>query len=189
MRADTLFYNGNFFTPSHQKINWLAIKEGWIISLGTGTPDRHLLVQEKVNLEKKCIFPGWIDAHIHLMLLGQRKFEVDVSQCRSLDELKNVLKKAWVRKKDREPWLEAYGADPERWSQTLTAQVLDQVSLRIPILVRRKDEHALWVNSCLLKKVRLNQSHPAGYLVGQDTDVIFRLRPPLSSQKINLQFL
>src|SRR3989338_2308466 len=176
MRADTLFYNGNFFTPLHKKINWLAVKDVWIISLGTGMPDRHLLVQKKVNLEGKCIFPGWIDAHIHLMLLGQRKFEVDVSQCHSFE----LLKKTLARKKTREDWIEAYGFNPERWqgSSPLDAQLLDQVSSHIPILVRRKDEHALWVNSCLLKKARLNQSHPTGYLVDQDADVIFRLRPP-----------
>ncbi|MBI3018527.1 MAG: amidohydrolase family protein [Deltaproteobacteria bacterium] len=190
MRADVLFYNGNFsVSPFDQrKINWLAVRDGWICALGAGAPDRHLLVQKKIDLNRKRVVPGWIDAHVHLMLLGQRKFEVDVSPCRSPDELKSALKKALGRKKDRvrKGWLEAYGFDPERWKEfcPLTARILDQISSRISILVRRKDEHAMWANSCLLKKARLHQSHPTGYLADQDMDVIFRHRPQLSFQKV-----
>ncbi|MBI3018248.1 MAG: amidohydrolase [Deltaproteobacteria bacterium] len=182
MRADTLFYNGNFFTPSRKKINWLTVKEGWITALGTGAPDRHLLVQKKVNLKNKYVLPGWIDAHVHLMLLGQRKFEVDVSSCRSLAE----LKKRVLGRKTQEVWIEAYGLDLEKWKETnpLTAQGLDRISSRIPLLIRQKDEHALWVNTSLLKRAHLEKRYPLGYLVDKDMEIIFKLRPKLSSQKI-----
>ncbi len=190
MRVDTLFYNGNFFISpfDKRKINWLAVYEGWICDLGSGTPPRHLLVKQKINLENRRVVPGWIDAHMHLMLLGQQKFEIDVSQCHSTYELQHVLKKALSRKKEtvREMWLEAYGLNPERWkdSHPVTAQILDSVSSNVAILVRRNDEHALWVNSFLLNQTRLQQSHPIGYLVDKNMDMIFRIRPPQSPQKI-----
>ncbi len=184
MRADTLFYNGNFLisSSSKKKINWVAVKNGWIISLGSGLPDRHLLIQKKINLKQKYVLPGWIDAHVHLMLLGQRKFEVDVSHCFSFDKLKKTL----LRKKTQEGWIEAYGFDLEKWKELspLTGHSLDQISSQIPLLIRQKDEHALWANSCLLKKARLEKHHPTGYLRDKDMDAIFKLRPKLSRQKV-----
>src|SRR3989338_933906 len=138
MDADTLFYNGNFFSPFYKrKVNWLAVKDGWIVGVGEGAFDRHLWVRKKINLNKNYILPGWIDAHVHLMLLGSRKFEVDVGDCFSFDSLKKTL----LRRK-QETWIEAYGFDLERWKEsTLTAHILDHISSQVPLLIRQKDEH------------------------------------------------
>ena len=40
----------------------------------------------------QVIIPGLCDAHIHISLLGESQYFVDLSNCYSIDELKNILK-------------------------------------------------------------------------------------------------
>ncbi|OGP03561.1 MAG: hypothetical protein A2Z91_07430 [Deltaproteobacteria bacterium GWA2_38_16] len=168
---DTLFYNGK------GRIHWLASSRGWIQDLGTGKPPKHLLAKKKINLEGHEIFPGWIDSHVHLYLLGSKKYELDVGFCSSQDELLEILKGEVTPKTSG---LEVCG-----WKGSeLSLFLLDQVSSCIPIIVRRVDEHAVWVNTCLLKKANILKKYPTGFLADKAMKHLEPFRPKVSPHEI-----
>jgi len=208
MKVDTLFYNGKFFiSPLERKtVNWLAVKRGRVCAFGQGVPDPSLLVQgQSIDLENKRVVPGLIDSHVHLLNMGLRRLQVDVSSCTHTKELIQTLKKrVYQKNKNRSQpalWIEAYGCDTEKFeaSDRIDARVLDQVSRSIPVIVRRVDEHAMFVNSAVIRTARLNQTdfnlpgglierddhgYPTGVLIDRAMDTVLRLKPKPSIETI-----
>ena len=187
MKADTLFLNGNFFISStfQKPIHWLAVKDGRVAAMGPGKPDRHVLYQRKVDVNGKHVFPGWIDSHAHLFNLGLRSFELDVSLCRSNSELIQRLRQY----AGKQSWIEAYGLDIEKWrGPKLTFRELDRVSLTAPIVIRRVDEHAVFINTPLMKLAGKYQqgdgNHSGGLFQDGALDGIFRFKPSPPSETI-----
>lgn len=187
MKLDTLFYNGNFFiSPFYKgKVNWLiSDEEGRVFDFGFGRPPRHLSFLRKMDLEGKRVVAGWIDSHVHLVNLGLRKVEIDVRFCNSREELFFSLKKKIQKQKGKTDWLEAFGLNTEKWPKALDAQFLDKISSQIPIVVRRIDEHAMWVNSSVLEMTHLYSKYQKGFLVDRPLEMVLRMKPKPSSQSL-----
>ena len=174
MRVDTLFYNGNFYISRGMKkpVHWLAVSDGRVVSYGEGRA-RGLMAKRKINLDYKRVMPGWIDAHAHLYNLGMRTFEIDLSRCESKMALLHILKRRLhhLKSQYRNPdWIEAYGLNTNQWQVEPAVDLLDQVSSSVPIVVRRVDEHAIWVNSAALELARIGHetADPKGGKIVRD---------------------
>ena len=88
--ADLILHNGSIFTLNdnndiHQAI---AIKDGKILEVG---PERQILnkygAEEYIDLQGKDLYPGWVDAHGHMLSYAKQKLSVDLIGCRSYDEM------------------------------------------------------------------------------------------------------
>lgn len=180
---NTLFYNGNFWTSAQKRFNWLlSDSEGKISELGKGKPPKNLFFIQKINLKNKYVMPGWIDSHVHLVNMGLREVEVDVSVCKNPKELFSFLKN---HARNNE-WIEAYGLNTENWASSIDAKFLDRISSHIPIFIRRVDEHAAWVNSVVLKKIH---SQSQGFLVDQEMEEVLKIKPKPSQGKLEKALL
>ena len=66
----------------------MAIKDGIIVEVG---PERQILnkysADEFVDAEGKEIYPGFTDAHGHILLYVKQKLSLDLLDCKSLSEL------------------------------------------------------------------------------------------------------
>lgn len=96
MSADILLYNiGEIFSPidhdrplygkemSQAEIiqnGYIAIKDGRILAIGSGTPDGNLLDSEteKIDAQRKVVTPGLVDSHTHLVHGGSREHELSM---------------------------------------------------------------------------------------------------------------
>ena len=171
-----LFYNAS------APFNWLVVNKGKIFQLGIGKPDPSLSIKQKIDLGGRTIFPGWIESHCHLFLLGKTKMDIDVSECESFGEIRSRIRPFLQHR----TWIEAFGCDPMGWSPS--RENLDQISREIPIVIRRKDEHAMWVNSAVLTLIG-REPEGSGELIDHACERVYQVRPKLSDQDREVCFL
>jgi predicted amidohydrolase YtcJ len=103
---------------------------------------------QKIDANGATIVPGIIDAHGHLLGLGQSLVNVDLRGTKSKKEIIEVLKS---RAKTMLPgqWLLGRGWDQNDWDviELPTAADLDQAFADRPVWLERVDGHANWGNS------------------------------------------
>lgn len=160
----TVIHNVKGYTTTDQK-GWhsfqaVAFTNGRII--GTGD-----LAQFKKRFAKatfidgkgQTLLPGLIDAHGHVIGLGQAIFEVDLRGTTSQqDSVDRVVSHA---KANRElTWLRGRGWNQELWENNSfpTAKALDEYFPSLPIWLVRVDGHAGWANSAAMKLAGVSSS-------------------------------
>src|SRR6185295_3108026 len=101
---------------------------------------------------------GLIDAHCHLYGLG---VDMDNVSVRQLDSEAAVVAKVVDAAKTRSAgeWLVGRGWDQDRWAgqQFPTKASLDAALGDRPVLLRRIDGHAFWVNSKALAAANITK--------------------------------
>jgi len=104
-----------------------------------------------VDLEGKCLLPGFVEPHLHLgpTALVDGNYFVNLSPLRvtTVDEAISILKDHASNTKPGH-WLAGFGYDPSRCKEhaDLTADLLDGVSTVVPILVINDSGHIGYVN-------------------------------------------
>lgn len=118
-----------------------------------------------VNGGGAVMLPGLIDAHGHVMGLGQLALEVDLSGTRSLDEALAKVK-AYAEANPQARWIKGRGWNQEVWGlgRFPTAEELDRAVADRPVWLSRVDGHAGWANSkaIALAKVTAGTKAPPG---------------------------
>lgn len=137
----------------------IAIRDGKIIEVG---PDRQIMnkysADEYVDAEGKDIFPGFADAHGHLMSLARQKLSVNLVGTTSMEELIVRVEK-YEQRKER-PVIVGGGWDQSLWD---TKELPDNSQLNEafpdkPVVLYRIDGHAVLVNDAALKKCGITAS-------------------------------
>ena len=123
---------------------------------------------KRIDVGGRTLLPGLIDAHGHVMSLGERALAVDLSATTSL-----AAAQAAVRANPgKGAWIRGGGWNQERWSlgRFPTAAELDLVTGTRPAILSRVDGHALWVNSAALKIAGITAAtpDPAGGRIERD---------------------
>lgn len=140
----------------------LAVEEGKVVEVGEETDLLNRYSDfETINGEGSTLLPGLIDAHAHVMGLGIRELDLDVSGVRSLEETLDMIERFAEENSDRE-WIIGGG-----WNQVLwesddfpTANDLDAVVSDRPVFLTRVDGHAAWVNSRALEMAGVDRNTP-----------------------------
>ena len=141
------------------------------------TPDGHVakLLKEgekrpdkldwRADMKGRVLLPGFVDAHGHVMELGFRALELDLSSTKSLDEAKARIA-AYVAANPERKWILGGGWNQEKWGlgRFPTAADLDAVVSDRPVWLARADGHASWANSAAMKEagVTAKSVAPAG---------------------------
>ena len=47
-----------------------------------------------INLHNRMVLPGFIDGHMHLLLLGSALQKIDLASCKTLDDIRHVIRSA-----------------------------------------------------------------------------------------------
>lgn len=107
----------------------------------------------KVDAGKATVVPGLIDAHAHLVYLGNTLAQADLSGARNRAEIVQRLQ-AFEKTLAPGEWLLGRGWDQNRWDDGTgfpTAADLDAAFPERPVYLDRVDGHAGWSNSAALR--------------------------------------
>lgn len=176
--ADALIDNVNGIALDHngKEIHFtglLMTPQGKVAELLGEHDKRPTKLDWRTDMHGKVLLPGFIDAHGHIMELGFRALELDVSDTHSLDEAKAKIA-AYVAANPERKWILGGGWNQELWGlgRFPTAADLDSVSQGRPIVLTRIDGHAIWADSAAIKAagVTAQTKVPPG---GQIIDGVF----------------
>ncbi len=168
--ADGLVDNVNGMTmdAKGQVIHFTGLligKDGKVTRLlmsGDKRPDRPDWLS---NQKGRTLLPGFIDAHGHVLDLGFRALELDLSDTNSLDEAKAKIA-AYVKANPEKKWILGGGWNQEKWKlgRFPTAADLDSVVGDRPVWLGRADGHAAWANTAAIQAagVTAKTATPAG---------------------------
>jgi predicted amidohydrolase YtcJ len=153
--------------PSLPLARALAVA-GETVAGGVGTHERALASPDRVNLDGRCVLPGFTDSHVHFAAWSLARTEVRLEGARSLEESVARVRDA-VAAAERGPWLLGRGWRDGDWSPhgEPTRQALDAVSGPIPVALTSRDGHSLWLNSTGLAAAR-GDLEAAGGVVERD---------------------
>ena len=198
--ADTAYINANGYTLGEdgtmRRFATLVVDNGGRVkaTLPAGAP---LPRGRKVNVKGRTLLPGLIDAHGHVMNLGERALAVDLSETTSLAAAQAAVKANPGARSSGSAWIRGGGWNQERWGlgRFPTAAELDSVTGNRPAIMRRVDGHAVWLNSAAIKLAGITAAtpdpaggrierdaagNPNGVLVDAAMKLVAAVVPPLS---------
>ncbi len=151
----------------------LISRDGKVVKLLETRDKRPDKLDWRADMKGAVLLPGFIDAHGHVMQLGFRALELDLSETRSLDEAKARII-AYAAANPDKPWIVGGGWNQEKWGlgRFPTAADLDGLAGDRPIWLSRADGHASWANAAAIKAadVTARTKAPAGGRIERSTD-------------------
>ncbi|HAE28749.1 MULTISPECIES: amidohydrolase [Hyphomonas] len=173
----TVFTGGTIYTgnPDLPTVDAVVVGEDGRI-VGTAPPlseDWDEAEIDLVDLKGAYMYPGFTDAHAHLMGIGQRELNLSLEGTASIDELVTRIEAELV---GMEPGVLLFGRG---WIETgwpegrmPSAADLDAVSPDNPVILIRSDGHALVANSAAMDAVGITDEteNPDGGAIERDAD-------------------
>ncbi|MDF3026831.1 MAG: Amidohydrolase 3 [Fluviicola sp.] len=159
--VDLVIHNAKIHTMDDKNsvAQAIAIRDGKVIEVG---PDRQIMnkysADEYMDAEGKDIFPGFADAHGHMMSLARQKLSVNLVGAASMEELIVRVEK-YSQRKERSV-IVGGGWDQSLWNvkELPTNELLNEKFPDKPVVLYRIDGHAVLVNEAALKKFGINES-------------------------------
>ncbi len=129
--------------------NGKIIRVGQLNVIVERYPDARLL-----DANGATVIPGFVDAHGHVLGLGQALMRVDLVGTQTKEEALQRMR-AFAAGLPEGEWLLGRGWDQNDWpvKEFPTAGDLDEVFPERPVWLRRIDGHAGWANSAALREV------------------------------------
>lgn len=174
-RADIIFLHANVYTgvpdntpfASIDREEAIAVRGDRIEAVGKALDIQKLKGPDTqmVDLGGHFVMPGFNDAHLHLDDAGQTKLSVDLTGCKSLDELRERVAKK-VETAPAGEWITGAGWDETLWPVKVTPNKwdLDEVSNGHPVFLVRIDGHIAVANTRALQlgSITLASRDPLG---------------------------
>ncbi|AWF80916.1 amidohydrolase [Microbulbifer sp. A4B17] len=208
IQATMLIHNFNgYHTTDDALISFdaMAFDQGKVLAIGNFDElSKRYPNADKINSQGKTLLPGLIDAHGHMLGLGQLTGELDLRD-HSLAESLAAIK---LYAQDLEPneWLSGRGWNQVTWPNKAfpTRKQLDELEIDQPIWLRRVDGHAGWANSKALELAGIDKGtqspdggeilrdkngEPTGILIDNAMNLMYKAipAPTLAQEKKSLQ--
>ncbi|KAL1601994.1 hypothetical protein SLS59_005160 [Nothophoma quercina] len=171
-----IFTNGRLFRDGNTTANaqWqssMVVQDGKIAFIGSDdAPEIKSYQQDAAevkDLQGKHVLPAFIDAHMHLLMLGQSLHKVNLDGSKDLEEIRSRISK-YAKENPHKKRILCMG-----WMHSMTngeakASLLDDLDPR-PIYIDSKDIHSVWCNSAALKEMGVQDMEtPAGGIIERD---------------------
>jgi len=207
--ADLVVLNARVYTADVNRpvAEAFAVRAGRIAFVGSNRGALALVGPrtDRLDLAGRTVIPGMVDAHAHLLGLGQALRTVNLVGTRSYDE---VIARVVERAKTARPgeWIRGRGWDQNDWADTRfpTHQALSRAVPNNPVYLTRVDGHAALVNAKALELaqvtaatadptggrfIRDSAGNPTGVLVDGAQGVVGRVIPAASRAELREQTL
>lgn len=201
--ADLVFWGGPIYTGLGETAEAVAVDDGRVVYVGSRVGAQRLAGEdaEIIDLRGAAMFPGFVDAHAHLLYIGLRELTLNLEGAQSLDEM---LQRVAARVATAAPgeviwgrgWIETHW--PE--ARFPTRADLDRVAPNNPVLLERADGHALVASTRALERagitaatqapegggiLRDESGAPTGMLIDAAMALVAPLAPQTSPEDID----
>jgi len=202
--ADLIVTNARIYTVDENRpvVDAMAIRGGRVVATG---PQRGVMTlrgpnTQVIDLHGRTVIPGMIDAHVHLLNLGNSLRNVDLVGTNSYDE---VVARVVARAKDTPAggWIVGRGWDQNDWGDTRfpTHEALSRAVPNNPVVLTRIDGHATLVNAAAMRAAgvtaqtqdpsggRLERNpdgSPTGVLVDAAMGIVNQKVPPATTEQV-----
>ncbi|MBU8871688.1 MAG: amidohydrolase [Gemmatimonadales bacterium] len=179
----------------------VAIAGNRILYVGDEEGARSFVGSETVveDLQGAVIIPGFCDSHGHLYGLGKALAEIDLVGTPSAAKAVDLVRAEAEARPELE-WLQGRGWDQNDWDgqKYPGRELLDAAVPDRPVMLRRIDGHAAWVNSEALRLagigkdtpdpeggaiLRDKSGAPTGILVDNAADLVRKIIPEVSDKE------
>jgi predicted amidohydrolase YtcJ len=167
--ADLVLTNGRIYTVNNARplVTALAVRGGRVLFVGSDAEAKVLAAPTTrvIDLHGATVIPGIIDAHAHLLGLGQMLQSANVAGAASYQE---VIDRVKAHAKDVQPgvWILGRGWDQTRWAtkEFPTHELLSRAFPSNPVVLERIDGHAVLANAKAMElaKVTAATAEPSG---------------------------
>ena len=208
---ERLFFNAKIFTaePQNPYAEAIAIRGGKIVAVGSYSDVANSVsaAAERVDLQGKTLFPGFIDSHMHAVDGGTNLISADASDnVHTIKDLATFAQQAKTTGAGMHGGiLEILGLPLEFWSHTneLNAKFSAGEYESQPVFLRGMDGHTGWANRALLNRAGITRdflkslsenersyygvgkdSEPTGFVVDAGTQKIEPLFPSLNDDRL-----
>lgn len=162
---DLVLLDGDIITgnPAQPQARAIAIVGDRIVAVGTSDEIRALASAgtTRVDLGRRVVIPGVIDAHNHPAYAGLRHLREVDCDLRSIGAIQGALRERAARTPKGE-WVLGFKYDDTKTAEgrSLTRGDLDAVSTDRPICVTHRGGHTSYVNSLALTRAGVTEETP-----------------------------
>ncbi|MBP6078218.1 MAG: amidohydrolase [Xanthomonadales bacterium] len=202
--ADLIVHDARIYTvdATHPVVQALVVRDGRVVFVGSTREAMTFRAAKTqvLDLDGAAVIPGMIDAHAHLLGLGQSLQTIDLRGTASFDA---VIARVVERRAATVPgrWIVGRGWDQNDWADTrfpehaaLSANTADH-----PVLLERVDGHAVLVNAAALKAAGITrdtpdpaggriehdaEGEPSGVLVDNAIDLVTKVMPAATPDEL-----
>jgi hypothetical protein len=173
LAPEAIFVNGKIALgdDAFTLVQALAVREGKVAAVGT-TSEISALKGEKtrvIDLKGKTVLPGLIDSHLHVRSDPPRS--IDLSDCRSLTDLQEKVKKK-AQELGPGQWITGWGWAEDDFAEKRRPHRadLDQAAPANPVVLTRAGGHSSVANALALKLSGIGRAtpDPPGGLIDKD---------------------
>ena len=136
--------------PSLPTASALAIA-GDRVAGGVGTHETAMPGPQRVDLGRRCVLPGFNDAHVHFPTWAVARGEVRLEGTTSVEEVVSHVRDA-LGSVRAGGWLRGRGWRSGGWPEQPTKEALDAVAGDVPVALLAHDSHSLWLSSAALAR-------------------------------------
>lgn len=169
MTDSLLLHSGHVFTGTelHPTATAVLVQDGQIAALGTDAELEDTCPQavRRIDLQGGLITPGFLDAHVHMVMGGMERNACDLTAADGQEEVLDTIR-AYVEEHpatDRpgSEWIVGGG-----WYKgdfppgAATAELLDTVTGDRPAYLINADHHGAWVNTAALQRAGVTADTP-----------------------------
>lgn len=171
--VDLIIHNAKIISgPYTPEYSAMVVNNGTIIALYKNNNWKKKYKSDKViDMQKKVVLPGFIDAHCHFMGLGKAMDEVSLWGCKSWEETVQRVAE-FIKKHPERQWIQGRGWDQNNWTnkEFPANRLLDSLFPDNYIVLSRVDGHAVIANSNALKfsGITISSTIDGGKLVNQN---------------------
>ena len=160
--ADKIIY-GNFYTvdKNQPKAEVAAVKDGKFVYVGDAAGAKDFIGEstEVIKYDNGLIIPGMVDGHAHCNLAVTQIFMCLLYDCKTLEDLRECLKKFIAAHEDFEiiqgiGWNDAYFGE-----NGPTADLIDDLTDK-PVFLIDSSFHAYFLNSAAMKMKGIDKNTP-----------------------------
>jgi predicted amidohydrolase YtcJ len=152
-RVDLLVHNAKIYTVNadFDQASAFVVKNGKFVAVGGEDLVNQYRPANTVDAQGLAIFPGFIDAHGHLLSLGLNQFKADLRDTEGVDQIVERIKKH--QDKYSQKIILGGGWDENQWSDATSPdnEKLNAAFPDTPVVLERIDGHAFLVNQKALE--------------------------------------
>ena len=205
-KNDLLLLNANVITmnPRQPSAEAVVVDDGRIVWVGSNAEAKTLFrnIVETIDLGGATLLPGIIDAHAHLMSLGESFLKLDLKGVATPEEAAKRVKEKAATLRSGE-WILGWGWDEGKWAaQYPTHELLTQAAPTNPVFLTGLHSFASWANKRALLVAGINKDtrdpengkilrdpktgEPSGVLVNRAQDLVASHVAPLDLDSVKI---